>query len=284
MSEIILQICSPKNLRNFFLTKSLFISGYDFPAVVIVFLNAVIGLTITVIYKYTNAIAKTFCTAVATVVLFIVNATLFNLPASLNSVLSCVVVFVATYLYTQGAVPTPNPVSTNGSKSSNGDYDKLPMSQMDIIEEAPTRRSRMFGQFTARRLGALIFTAVIITSLVISFQTISSGTQPAPERPLSNDTAGMPVTSNKNAEAPMAIASDTLRQSDLSGIILPPSASFFDDILVILHFNNPRYNHLPILLEQYGKVFKNMVVCGPEKHPLIDVVCARGKYGLYIYL
>ncbi len=255
------------------------------------FLNAVIGLTITVIYKYTNAIAKTFCSAVATVVLFIVNATLFNLPASLNSVLSCIVVFVATYLYTQGAMAAPSAPSNSTASTNGKDYDKLPTSELDV-EEEPVQRSRWskaFGQITARRIGGLIFTAVVIASLVISFNSVSTGSPPVVQEPQTNDTIVVPTSTVEVPTSPIAVpvqvgepprpsATSMLRQTDLSGIVLPPQASYFDDILVVLHFNNPRYNHLPILLEQYGKVFKNLLVCGQQPHPMVDYVCKTSEY------
>lgn len=234
--------------------------GYDFPAIVIVFLNAVIGLTITVIYKYTNAIAKTFCSAVATVVLFIVNATLFNVPATLNSAFSCVVVFVATYLYTQGAVVTGS--STSPENNTENDYDKLPMTEMEIEEDVQPQRTffrRVLGKISARRVGGIFFMAVIVASLVISRQSLVSGMYESP--------------TYENVSQVAAPISPTNR----SGMAFPPSRQFYNDVLVIMHFNSVRYNHLPLLLDEYGKVFQNLVVCGPEPDPMVDFVCAQGK-------
>ncbi len=221
-------------------------------------MNAVIGLTITVIYKYTNAIAKTFCSAVATVVLFIVNATLFNTPATLNSILSCIVVFVATYLYTQSAADNSKPK----------EYNKLPTSQLDVEEPAPSKSC--LGFLSARRIGAVIFAALIITSVVISIQTVKASSSALIA---SNSTIKTPTA----VFAPTASASSELR---IGGVVSPPSREFFDDILVIIHFHSPHFRHLPVILGEYGKVFKNIVICAQKKADLVDYVCTKGTLSI----
>jgi hypothetical protein len=151
---------------------------------------------------------------------------------------------------------------------------------MDVEEETGRGKSplaRLMAQISARRIGAIIFTAVIIASLVISTQSIVTGV----EESASNES--VPQVDVEEPATPHSVKSAELRVEDLDGMTLPPSRHFFDDILVILHFNNPRYNHLPLLLEQYGKVFKNFVVCGPNPHPMVDIVCEKGAGGHIMY-
>jgi len=55
-----------------------FFDGYTFSALVVVFLNCIIGIVITAVYKYADVIVKTFGMAVSTAILFSFNWLLFQ--------------------------------------------------------------------------------------------------------------------------------------------------------------------------------------------------------------
>ncbi len=108
-----------------------------------------------------------------------------------------------------------------------------------------------------------IFTAVIAALVIVSTQSSI----------LKNANMKEGASSNDNS-TPHPVDDGQLRIENLT---LPSSHQLFNDVLVVLHFNTPRYNHLPILLEHYGKVFKNIIVCGQQAHPMVDYVCTKGK-------
>lgn len=80
-----------------------YFAGYT-PAVLgVIACNSLLGLAITVVYKYADAIIKTFASATGTGVLLVVNTMLFATPASLSAFLGVAVVFIASYIYLKGA-------------------------------------------------------------------------------------------------------------------------------------------------------------------------------------
>jgi UDP-sugar transporter A1/2/3 len=83
-----------------------FFSGYTFPALVVVFLNCIIGMAITAVYKYADVIVKTFAVAVSTAILFSFNWVLFQTwTPSLMPILGILAVFCATYIYMKTPLP-----------------------------------------------------------------------------------------------------------------------------------------------------------------------------------
>jgi len=83
-------------------TKVAFFAGYTLAAIGVILCNSVLGLIITAVYKYADAIVKTFATATATAALLFINTALFNIRASLIMYLGTFVVFIATYIYFNG--------------------------------------------------------------------------------------------------------------------------------------------------------------------------------------
>ena len=65
--------------------------------------NALMGLVITAVYKYADALVKTFATACATATLYLLNMTLFHLPFKGSILLGVAVVFLASAIYFQAA-------------------------------------------------------------------------------------------------------------------------------------------------------------------------------------
>jgi UDP-sugar transporter A1/2/3 len=87
-------------------SKKHFFEGYSLSVYAIVLCNSIIGIAITLVYKYADAIVKTFSTACATGVLLYINVAVFKLKANLTVFLGAIVIFVSSYLFLL-VKPTP---------------------------------------------------------------------------------------------------------------------------------------------------------------------------------
>lgn len=84
-----------------------FFDGYDNPmALGVVFSNAMIGLAITAVYKYADAVTKCIASDITAVLLCIVSAIFFELTPSITMWCGVIVVCFAVHLYV-GAAPSP---------------------------------------------------------------------------------------------------------------------------------------------------------------------------------
>merc|ERR1711957_948445 len=95
-----------------------FFDGYHNPwAVGVVFANAVIGLAITAVYKYANAVTKCIASDVSAVLLCIISAIFFGLESSITMWCGVLVVCFAVHLYTASPGPPPKkPVAPTAEK------------------------------------------------------------------------------------------------------------------------------------------------------------------------
>jgi len=76
-----------------------FFEGYSWIVVAVVGCNSILGIAITYVYKYADAIVKTFSTACASGILLFLNVTLFHAHANLVSFLGASVIFISSYIY-----------------------------------------------------------------------------------------------------------------------------------------------------------------------------------------
>ena len=89
-----------------------FFSGYNsIGAIMVVLSNVFIGLAITAVYKYADAIIKCFATAVSTGILLYLSPLLFGAEMSFLVLPGTLVVFISTWLYMEAAPPKPAPNS-----------------------------------------------------------------------------------------------------------------------------------------------------------------------------
>lgn len=87
-----------------------FFTGYNsIGALMVVLSNVFIGLAITAVYKYADAIIKCFATAVSTGILLYLSPILFGAEMSFLVLPGTLVVFIATWLYMEAAPPKPAP-------------------------------------------------------------------------------------------------------------------------------------------------------------------------------
>lgn len=93
------------NLSHFLLkylmlgTEPSFFEGYTGSGLVILFLNSVVGLFITAVYKYGDAVIKSLSSAVSTSILLILSSIMFQVKLRATSFLGCLLILVATFMY-----------------------------------------------------------------------------------------------------------------------------------------------------------------------------------------
>eukprot|EP00935_MAST-01C_sp_MAST-1C-sp1_P002316 g2316.t1 len=93
-----------------------FFDGYDnLPAVLVVLFNALIGIAISFVYKYTDAVVKTFASATVTVNLVVFSAVYLGKETTLVAWNGVAIVIVATFMYSQAskkkAAPAAKPAA-----------------------------------------------------------------------------------------------------------------------------------------------------------------------------
>lgn len=94
-----------------------FFSGFDYTSTYLVLLcQSLFGVTISAVYKYSDATMKTFALLCATSILMFFNVLAFGAPFSLVAAMGCLTVFVATHLY------VTNPASIDASDMSGPTY------------------------------------------------------------------------------------------------------------------------------------------------------------------
>jgi len=87
-----------------------FFKGYDNPlAIGVVLVNALIGIAITAVYKYADAVTKCIATDMTAVLLCILSSIFFELQASVTMWCGVVVVCFAVHHYTSAAPAPPAP-------------------------------------------------------------------------------------------------------------------------------------------------------------------------------
>jgi len=85
-----------------------FFDGYDNPlAIGVIMANALIGIAITAVYKYADAVTKCIASDVTAVVLCILSSFFFHLQASLTTWCGVLVVCFAVHFYTAASQPPP---------------------------------------------------------------------------------------------------------------------------------------------------------------------------------
>lgn len=87
-------------------SRASFFSGLGTPAALLVVLcNSLIGIAVTAVYKYADAVVKTFASACGTAVLFIIGAAVYGVPVNVVVTAGCLSIFAATHLYVTNAAP-----------------------------------------------------------------------------------------------------------------------------------------------------------------------------------
>eukprot|EP00002_Diphylleia_rotans_P009995 TRINITY_DN20382_c0_g1_i1.p1 TRINITY_DN20382_c0_g1~~TRINITY_DN20382_c0_g1_i1.p1 ORF type:complete len:403 (+),score=87.46 TRINITY_DN20382_c0_g1_i1:66-1274(+) len=76
-----------------------FFQGYNFSTFIVVLMNSVVGVVITAVYKYADAITKTIAYAFTTCLLLMISSVFYGMEMNISIVCGCLVVYVSTYIY-----------------------------------------------------------------------------------------------------------------------------------------------------------------------------------------
>ncbi|TEA11053.1 CMP-sialic acid transporter 2 [Colletotrichum sidae] len=167
-----------------------FFEGYNsFGAIMVIVSNVFIGLAITAVYKYADAVIKCFATAVATGILLYVSPVLFGTKLSFLVLPGTVVVFVASWLYMDNPPPKdPNPAPAGEAQK---------MSVFSKLAAVARKFNKMF-----------LIVATFITVVIVAFLTMSEAKMPdfakdgAPTAPAAPSGPGAVTGNEPKVESP----------------------------------------------------------------------------------
>ena len=145
-----------------------YFAGYSAAVLGVIACNSLLGLAITVVYKYADAIIKTFASATGTGVLLVINTQLFGAPARLQAYMGVAVVFIASYTYLKGGAPAAAvgaPVAGAASAGGSVSADTNGSKQMGGVDGAS--RYTDTPSWAARHAG----TALVVSWLLLAVVT-----------------------------------------------------------------------------------------------------------------
>lgn len=79
-----------------------FFEGYTTQACIVVFFNSIIGIVITAVYKYGDALVKSFASSITAVLLLVISSIFFGLKANIVTWTGGIITVLATYMYMTG--------------------------------------------------------------------------------------------------------------------------------------------------------------------------------------
>ena len=144
-----------------------FFDGYTGSGLGVLFLNSGIGLLITAVYKYGDAIIKSLASTVSTAMLMILSGILFGHPLRITSSLGCAIILMAALMYVyfgsnkEHCIVTVNRHSKEVGNSSNGN-------------------SRKFNRLRRKALIFVIVTLVALSTLLGLGNLMHSAPKPGP--------------------------------------------------------------------------------------------------------
>jgi hypothetical protein len=141
-----------------------FFEGYTWLAFGVIVANSLMGLVITAVYKYADALVKTFATACATATLYLLNMTLFHLPLQGSVLLGVAVVFLSSAIYFQAAG-----MDQEAKKRVEDAWLELATAEQIAARKAAAATAATPLSFTCWRSGQRhkIFTVLVLAILLI---------------------------------------------------------------------------------------------------------------------
>ncbi|KAJ3106024.1 hypothetical protein HDU97_007208 [Phlyctochytrium planicorne] len=207
-----------------------FFEGFDSIGIFLVFLNCVIGLIVTAVYKYTDAVIKTIAQTISTGTLIVISAFWLGSQFGVLQFAGVMIIFLSVYLY---FVCSSDPLKKTIMEYFGGYSSAEPKTS----PENSKRRILSFGIFGVISFGLLNFT--------FWFQPAQVHKLP-PQVPRINASDFGPHRYNTNI------------------------TSFYKDILVVVNWNTPRYQHALLhWREIYPPIlFPNVIHYGPANESL----------------
>jgi hypothetical protein len=215
-----------------------FFHGYTAMACLVVFCNAVIGLVITAVYKYADAVVKTLASSFSTAILLFLGPMLFSSkPLSFVKDIGCAVVFIATYLYM-----AENPSKSQATKiKDNAEYSKI--EDLEAKEFKDTKELKAKDSSSKKRAGPLI--GIFMIMLISGLMFLKSGTSSTTlSGPLVKDQVRLPVEPSKN-----------LQMAKIPGRRPSP----LSNSIALIRVNRLQLENSQSLIQAYAKLFKKVV-------------------------
>jgi hypothetical protein len=98
-----------------------FFAGMGHPSSLAVLLcNSVIGIAVVAVYKYADAVVKSFASACSTAVLFLIGALFFGVSVNVVVAAGCVCIFTATHMYSNNPAPQAAEGGSGGGAAGSG--------------------------------------------------------------------------------------------------------------------------------------------------------------------
>ncbi|KAM0324835.1 hypothetical protein ACHAQA_007801 [Verticillium albo-atrum] len=214
-------------IRSFKADEPGFFEGYNsFGAFMVIVSNVFIGLAITAVYKYADAVIKCFATAFATGVLLYISPVLFATELSFLVLPGTIVVFAASWLY----------------------MDNPPPKSVSLIEDDEPQKLTFFGKLAAVSMkfnAAFLSMATIFTVMTVAFLSIVGSRIPlvAEDKiPSTNPPSNLINVDNHE-----------------NGTIVSP----FKNTLAMIRWNSAHPERIPLLMK-YAPFFHTIHISMPK--------------------
>ncbi|KAF4962840.1 hypothetical protein FSARC_9083 [Fusarium sarcochroum] len=204
-----------------------FFEGYgSIDAILVIASNVFIGLAITAVYKYADAIVKCFATAFATGILLFIAPLISDTSLSFLVVPGTLIIFVASWLYMENPPAKPTNMKPK-SELNNGFFLKL-------------------GAIAKKKSGLLIFFNTFITVIVVVALTMYQVAMPGKiiGTKISEGKTKV-ITANEEADEPEIVSSP------------------FKNTMAFIRWNSAHPERIPTLMK-YQPFFRNIHISMPE--------------------
>jgi UDP-galactose transporter len=211
-----------------------FFTGYgNIGAILVIISNVLIGLAMTAVYKYADAIIKCFATAMSTAILLYISPVLFGVDMSFLVLPGTSVVFIATWLYMEATPPkssTPAPEAVPTNPEERSVIGKV------LYMLSPYGPLRKFGLG-----GATVVTLIVISSLT-SWEARNNSKQIqdeiAEQTPLLNITA--PAVPKNVLESPFKNTMAYVRWNSKHEERIPLIRNGYEPFFHTMHYSMPQ--------------------------------------------
>ena len=227
-----------------------FFEGYDSVALVVIGCNSIPYLVTHAVNQRSNARIQIVATAAATALLLLFGPALTaDTPtATMRQYLGLAAVLVASYAYSHDAAVE---VVTNAVKQQQ--------QQQQLEQQQQRQRREERGGWGDSQPSGVRSRSVTLSLLVVAAVLVL-------------------VLATLLVLAPPAVG------PSVPFAAAGPATYFHEHrIVLILQFNNPRFERLPALRAAYGPIFPLILVMSPETDARVDVVCADATKGEQAY-
>jgi hypothetical protein len=213
-----------------------FFTGYDnFGAVMVIISNVFIGLAMTAVYRYADALIKCFATAISTAILLYLSPLLFDVNFSFLIVPGTFVVFLATWLYMDQSPKKLSGTAPPEMKTAEMEGQRKSFVHRLIYSLSP------YGPFRKAGLGTTTSICFIVIGFVTYYRTHMI--------PTKGDTLIEPIVPVANFTAPP----------------VPVIESPMQNVAAFIRINHNLPKRIETLTEGYAPFFHSLHFSMPEE-------------------